>query len=97
MNEIERTKRIILNKKLEHEAAKTTYEALDLREPTLIEVESFYNKSKEASGLAAMKLLISLVSGGIPESVISRMAFTDYKQCEEFLDSFLSYTTKQTG
>lgn len=86
---MEKTKTITLSKMLEDKTQKTAWEQIDLREPALIEVEQFYDKQVKTSSLPAMRLLISLVSG-IPESVLGRMAFTDYQQCEEYLLGFLT-------
>lgn len=87
---LEKTKVITLSKMLEDKTQKTGWEQIELREPALIEVEQFYEKEAKASPLAAMRLLISLVSG-IPESVLGPMAFTDYRACEGYLLGFLTY------
>lgn len=86
---LEKTKIIPLSKMLEDKTQKTAWEQIELREPVLLEVEQFYDKEAKASPLAAMRLLISLVSG-VPESVLGRMAFTDYQECEEYLLGFLT-------
>lgn len=87
---LEKTTVIPLSKVLEDKAQKTAWEQIELREPALLEVEQFYDKEAKSSPLAAMRLLISLVSG-IPESVLGRMAFTDYRACEGYLVGFLTY------
>ncbi|WP_252120454.1 phage tail assembly protein [Symbiopectobacterium purcellii] len=87
---MEKTKIIPLSKPLDDKTQKTAWEQIELREPALLEVEQFYDKQTKSSSLAAMRLLISLVSG-VPESALGRMAFTDYRECEGFLLGFLTY------
>ncbi|HDW2137172.1 TPA: phage tail assembly protein, partial [Yersinia enterocolitica] len=44
MSELERSKTISLVKPISHEATKTTYEAIELSEPTLLQVQQFYDE-----------------------------------------------------
>ncbi|WP_445494052.1 phage tail assembly protein [Photorhabdus sp. SF281] len=86
---LETTKTIVLNTPIESNDGKVRYEQIDLKEPVLIQVEQFYEvQSKSASSLPSMRLLISLVSG-VPESVLKKMAISDFSQCQEFLLGFL--------
>ena len=62
MAELERTKIIVLTTPLEDVAQKTRYEQLELKAPTLSQAEQFYEKQSSSTSLAAMRLLISLVS-----------------------------------
>ncbi|PWC12959.1 phage tail assembly protein [Brenneria corticis] len=93
---LERTKVIPLSKNLEDKTQKTAWEQIELREPALMEVEQFYDKESKTTVLSAMRLLISLVSG-VPESVLGRMAYSDYKQCEEYLMGFLTHGKQKDG
>lgn len=93
---LEKTKVIPLSKMLEDKTQKAAWEQIELREPVLLEVEQFYDKEAKSTVISAMRLLISLVSG-IPESVLGRMAYSDYKQCEEFLMGFLAYSSSKGG
>ncbi|ARZ01736.1 phage tail assembly protein [Yersinia ruckeri] len=91
MSELERTKTITLVKPIGHEAMKTTYEAIELSEPVLLQVQQFYDEQAKSGALSAMGLLISLVSN-VPREAIKKMAFTDYKACEVYMMSFLAYS-----
>lgn len=62
MAELERTKIIVLTTPLEDVAQKTRYEQLELKAPTLSQVEKFYEKQESSSAIAAMRLLIGLVT-----------------------------------
>ncbi|XTZ39576.1 phage tail assembly protein [Salmonella enterica] len=90
MAEIERTKVIILAVPLTDEAKKTRYEQLELKAPTLSQAEQFYEKQASSSSLAAMRLLIALVAD-TRESVLAPMDFIDFRKCEEYLLSFLTW------
>ncbi|EPT2098369.1 phage tail assembly protein [Klebsiella pneumoniae] len=90
MAELERTKVIPLIKSLVDEAQKTRYEQLELKAPTLSQAEQFYEKQASSTSLAAMRLLISLVTD-TRESVLQPMDFIDFRKCEEFLLGFLTW------
>ncbi|TDB43324.1 phage tail assembly protein [Photorhabdus luminescens] len=86
---LETTKTIVLNTPIESNDGKVRYEQIDLKEPVLIQVEQFYEaQNKSNHSIAAMRLLISLVSS-IPESVLKKMAISDFHKCQEFLLGFL--------
>ena len=87
MAEIERVKTIPLTVALDDAAEKTTYTQLELKAPTL---SQFYEKQAASTSLAAMRLLIALVSG-TRESVLQPMDFLDFRKCEEYLLSFLTW------
>lgn len=98
MAEIERVKEIKLDVPFEDKAQNIRYESLTLRAPTLSQAEQFYEKQSAAkSSLAAMRLLISLSAGGIPESVLQQMDYVDYRQCEDFLMGFLTWSASPGG
>ncbi|VTN15517.1 Uncharacterised protein [Raoultella terrigena] len=61
MAELERSKSIILTIPLEDAAQKIRYEQLELKAPTLTQVEKFYEKQESSTSIAAMRLLIALV------------------------------------
>ena len=88
MAELERTKVIPLIKPLVDEAQKTRYEQLEA--PTLSQAEQFYEKQTSSTSLAAMRLLILLVTD-TRESVLQPMDFIDFRKCEEFLLGFLTW------
>ena len=90
MAEIERVKTIQLTAPLEDVAQKTSYTQLELKAPTLSQAEQFYEKQTSSTSLAAMRLLIALVTG-TRESVLQPMDFIDFRKCEEYLLSFLSW------
>lgn len=91
MSQLERSKTISLVKPISHEATKTTYEVVELSEPTLLQVQQFYDEQTKAGSLSGMGLLIALVSG-VPREAIKKMAFTDYKVCEVYMMDFLAYS-----
>ena len=90
MAEIERVKIISLAVPLEDAPRKTRYEQLELKAPTLSQAEQFYEKQAASTSLAAMRLLIALVSG-TRESVLQPMDFIDFRKCEEYLLGFLTW------
>ncbi|MEZ2433977.1 phage tail assembly protein [Raoultella planticola] len=90
MAELERTKTIILTIPLEDAAQKIRYEQLELKAPTLTQVEKFYEKQESSSSIAAMRLLISLVTG-TRESVLAPMDYVDFCKCKEYLLGFLNW------
>ncbi|WP_199639603.1 phage tail assembly protein [Serratia sp. PAMC26656] len=91
---LDKTKTIVLSHALT--VADTRYEHLDLKEPALAEVEQFYDIQSAKNSMAAMKLLIALNSG-VTEKALGAMAFTDYRKCEGFLMSFLTYDPSTDG
>ena len=90
MAELERVKIIPLVKPLEDTTKKMTYPELELKAPTLSQAEQFYEKQASTSSLAAMRLLIALVTD-TRESVLQPMDFIDFRKCEEYLLSFLTW------
>ncbi|QTL41021.1 phage tail assembly protein [Xenorhabdus budapestensis] len=88
---MEKTKVITLSKPIESNGGKEVYTEIHLREPCLIEVEQFYEAQAKNpnSSLPAMRLLIALVSA-VPETVLKKMAISDFNQCREYLLVFLS-------
>ncbi|GJL37772.1 hypothetical protein TUM17576_45920 [Enterobacter hormaechei] len=97
MAEIERIKIIELDVPFEDKKQNIRYESLSLRAPTLSQAEQFYEKQAEKSSLAAMRLLIALTAGGIPESVLQQMDFIDYRKCEVYLLGFLTWSASRSG
>ncbi|WP_447877516.1 phage tail assembly protein [Serratia fonticola] len=93
---LEKTKSITLSKKLEMAGGVMVYESLDLKEPVLAQVEQFYECQRNKNSMAAMKLLIALVSS-VSENVLGNMDFTDYKKCEDYLMGFLTYDPSKGG
>ncbi|HBB8280966.1 MULTISPECIES: phage tail assembly protein [Enterobacteriaceae] len=90
MAELERVKIIPLVKPLEDTTQKKTYPELELKAPTLSQAEQFYEKQAASTSLAAMRLLIALVTD-TRESVLQPMDFIDFRKCEEYLLSFLTW------
>lgn len=97
MADIERVKEIKLDVPFEDKAQNIRYESLTLRAPTLSQAEQFYEKQAAKSSLSAMRLLIALTAGGIPESVLQQMDFIDYRECEDFLMGFLTWSASPGG
>ncbi|OTA14317.1 hypothetical protein Xvie_03836 [Xenorhabdus vietnamensis] len=93
---MEKTKIVILGKQIESNDGKEVYTEIHLREPALFEVEQFYEMDKKSNPLAAMRLLITLVSS-VPETVLKKMAISDFRQCEVFLTHFLAYIPSSNG
>jgi hypothetical protein len=95
---MEKTKVVVLSKPIESNDGKEVYQEITLREPALIEVEQFYEaQSKNThSILPAMRLLIALVSQ-VPETVLKKMAISDFNICREFLTGFLVYIPSGDG
>ncbi|QWA09789.1 phage tail assembly protein [Sodalis ligni] len=91
MAELERSKTITLVKPISDNSGKQTWEVVDLCEPTLLQVQQFYDEQAKAGALSAMGLLIALLAG-VPREVVKKMAFTDYKSCEGYLLGFLNYS-----
>ncbi|KMN32084.1 hypothetical protein VI26_18115 [Chromobacterium sp. LK1] len=61
---------------------------LELREPTLDELEKFSKEYQKNGHIAGSKFLISLVSGH-PVAAIGRIGARDYKAAEEYLANFV--------
>ncbi|HAT1683166.1 TPA: phage tail assembly protein [Klebsiella oxytoca] len=87
---------VTLRKPLEDATGSIRYETLTLTEPVLMQVEQFYSAQKKSDGLVAMRLLVSLVSG-VPENIIRRMAYTDFRRCEAYLTRFLVWSPSGGG
>lgn len=94
MEEQDKSIVIPLDKPLADAGGKLVWENIELHEPALIEVNQFFDKQKTDGALAAMGLLISLLSG-IPPQVIKKLPFTTFKQCEVFLLTFLNYSPEK--
>ncbi|MCP9269884.1 phage tail assembly protein [Xenorhabdus sp. XENO-1] len=93
---MEKTTVIRLSTPIEDKVQKIIYEEIHLREPALFDVEQFYEMDRKSNPLAAMRLLIALVSP-VPETVLKKMAITDFRECEAFLTGFLAYTPSNNG
>ncbi|HGM5452830.1 TPA: phage tail assembly protein [Serratia marcescens] len=91
---LEKTKTIPLSRALT--VGETRYGHLDLKEPALAEVEQFYELQRAKNSMAAMKLLIAL-NAQVTEKALGPMAFTDYRKCEDYLMSFLTYDPSADG
>lgn len=91
---LDKTKTVMLCQALK--VGDMCYEQLDLKEPALAEVEQFYDVQRAKNSMAAMKLLIALNSG-VTEKALGAMAFTDYRKCEDFLMSFLTFNPSTDG
>lgn len=87
---------VTLRRPLEDTSGNIRYESVTLTEPALMQVEQFYDIQKKSNTLAAMRLLVSLVSG-VPEGIIRRMMYTDFRRCEEYLLGFLTWTPSDGG
>ncbi|MBQ0955990.1 phage tail assembly protein [Serratia symbiotica] len=94
MATLDKKKTIVLSKALT--MGDVRYEHLDLKEPVLAEVEQFYDIQRAKNSMAAMKLLIAL-NTGVTEKALGSMAFTDYRQCEDYLMSFLTFDPSPDG
>ncbi|PWI82144.1 phage tail assembly protein [Enterobacter sp. CGMCC 5087] len=71
------------------------YHEITLKEPTLDEVDKFYQeRESEKSTLMGMGLLISLVSG-VPRPAVRKLSYRDYKRCEVWLSRFLMWTPEE--
>jgi len=71
------------------------FHEITLKEPTLDEVDNFYQeREKHKSALAGMGLLISLVSG-VPRPAVRKLSYRDYKRCEVWLTRFLTWTPEE--
>lgn len=66
------------------------YQEITLKEPSLDEVDKFYQEREKDSPLSGMGLLISLVSG-VPRPAVRKLKFRDYKRCEVWLTRFLTW------
>ncbi|ECA0402275.1 phage tail assembly protein [Salmonella enterica subsp. enterica serovar Newport] len=88
--------KVTLRKPLEDESRNIRYETITLTEPVLMQVEQFYDMQKKSNALAAMRLLVSLVSG-VPESIIRRLPYTEFRRCEEYMTGFLAWSPSGGG
>lgn len=81
---------ITLKTPIEDPVAKTRWEEITLKEPVLMQVEQFDERQKQAgSSIAATRLLIHLVSG-VSETALKKMAISDFKKCDEWLNRFFT-------
>ncbi|WP_232326210.1 phage tail assembly protein [Xenorhabdus hominickii] len=76
---MEKTKVVQLSRRIESNNDKEVYEEIHFREPVLIEVEQFYEMDKKSNLLAAMRLLIALVSP-VPETVLKKNGYHRFSQ-----------------
>lgn len=90
MAELERNKIVELTYPIEDKEQKTSYEKLELKAPNLRQAEQFYEKQQALNSLAAMRLLISLVSG-VRENALQAMDYVDFRKCEDYLTGFLTW------
>ncbi|MBI0554554.1 phage tail assembly protein [Pectobacterium parmentieri] len=90
MAELERVKIIPLAVSIEDTVQKIIYEQLELKAPVLAQVEQFYEAQAKVSAIAAMRLLTSLTSS-VPESILKKMDYVDFRKCEEYLLGFLTW------
>lgn|SRR5690606_13946703 len=67
------------------------YHEITLKEPSLDEVDRFYQEREKDNPLSGMGLLISLVSG-VPRPAVRKLKYRDYKRCEVWLTRFLTWT-----
>jgi hypothetical protein len=67
-------------------AGATTY-VLELREPTVDELQRFTQEMNRADPISALKLLISSVSG-VDVATIGRIGARDFKKAEKYLNNF---------
>lgn len=84
----EKTITLIKPVKLGKGDAATTYDHLDLREPTAGELES---ASKADTQLGVVINLIQLIAK-VPRGVVSGLCQRDLKACADFLESFSADT-----
>ncbi|MCU1787757.1 phage tail assembly protein [Pectobacterium polaris] len=96
MAELERIKIIPLAVSIEDTAQKIVYEQLELKAPVLAQVEQFYEVQSKGTAIAAMRLLISLVSS-VPESILKKMDYVDFLECQEYLLGFLTWKPSEIG
>lgn len=61
---------------------------LELREPTLDEVEKFTKEFQKNGSISAARFLISLISGH-PVAALGKIAARDFKAAEEYLANFI--------
>lgn len=85
------SKTVTLRQPVVFDAQKTTFEEINLNEPVLLQVQQYYDEQQKNGALSAMGLLISLVSN-VPLAAIKKLRFRDYKECEAYLVSFLTYS-----
>ncbi|MGO3395343.1 MAG: phage tail assembly protein [Serratia proteamaculans] len=75
---------------------KVEYHTIELKEPSLDQVDAFYRERDKTNVLNGMGLLISLVSG-VPLLAVKRLGFRDYKCCEVWLTRFLTWSPARTS
>jgi hypothetical protein len=97
MADIERIKIIDLDVPFEDKKQNIRYENCPCERRRCLRLSSFMRNRRKKSSLAAMRLLIALTAGGIPESVLQQMDFIDYRKCEVYLLGFLTWTASRSG
>ena len=86
----EETTTIELKKEIEDKIAKQSFNSINLKEPTLLQVEQFQDRLRETNNATtAARLLIHLVSG-ISEAALKTMAISDFKKCDKWLNHFFT-------
>jgi hypothetical protein len=71
-----------------------TVAEVNLREPTVRELEKFQKDIEKHGPINAMSLMISTISG-LPKPTIDHMGARDFKDCQNYLASFLEYGEAQ--
>ncbi|WP_392563202.1 phage tail assembly protein (plasmid) [Orbus sturtevantii] len=91
-NEFESTKVITLITPIANNDNSLKYESVQLREPTILEMENYYNDIKSNNNhLSAVKKMVSLMSA-IPMEITNKLKWRDFKNCESYLMGFFDYT-----
>ena len=69
-----------------------TYDHVDLREPTVGEMDEALSKP------TSVKQVVSLISkvGGIPEAAVRSLKVTDYNLCRDYLMGFINASEQAT-
>ncbi|MDB5822171.1 MAG: phage tail assembly protein [Herminiimonas sp.] len=86
--EIPDEKSIVLRKAIK-EVDQTVAE-VNLREPTVRELEKFQKDIEKHGPINAMSLLVATISG-LQKPTIDQMGARDFKDCQNYLASFLEY------
>ncbi|MEP8861368.1 phage tail assembly protein [Enterobacter asburiae] len=83
---------LTLIKPLKSADGKETYNSFVINEPSFTQIEQFYHEQSKNGNMAAMGLLISLLSDPlVPLNVIQGMNYRDYRKAEQYLLGFLKY------
>ena len=98
MNQIEDTKTIVLRSPIKQKDE--TIAEIHLREPTVREIDSFMKATEKHGPIAGIAWLMCNVSG-LEKPTIDLMSVRDFKDCQNYLASFLEYgedqNSQQTG